>query len=477
MKKVLFAASECCPCSKTGGLADVAGALPQSVDPSEWDVRVILPCYEAVPERYRTQMKDECSFYSWFRGKDRYVGVRSLVRQNITYYFIDNRDYFSGDSPYTDYVYDIEKFSFFCKAVLSVLPSLGFRPDIIHCNDWHTGLIPVYLKTEFAGSPFYRDIRSLMTVHNLQFQGQVEASLLSEISGLPVPLFNEHPNGSGNMLRSGILYADRVNTVSLTYAEEILRPGSGEGLDPILRDKGPYFSGILNGVDYSSFDPAADSALPVRYDASSAAEGKRQNKAALQKELGLPVSEDVMLIGMVSRLTEQKGLDLVADGLESILRRPVQLAVLGTGEERYEALFRYAAGCRPDLVSASFCYSEDLSRRIYAGSDLLLMPSRFEPCGLSQLIALRYGTLPLVRETGGLRDTVVPYNRYTGEGTGFSFWDYRAGALLEVLDIALGCFHGSPETWSSLRTRAMRQDFSWNRSARLYEELYRKMLG
>ena len=479
MKKILFAASECVPFIKTGGLADVIGSLPQALDREKYEVRVMIPAYTIIPEQFRSEMKTVCFFQSFFNGRDRYVGVKELVRDGIIYDFIDNEEYFGGSYPYTDYYYDIEKFCFFCKAVLSVLPSLGFRPDIIHCNDWHTGLIPVYLKTEFAGDPFYQGMKSIMTVHNLKFQGVFNASDMSRISGLPIELFTVDKlltYNDGNMLKGGLVYADKITTVSETYAEEIKTPEYGEGLDGIFRARWHEFRGIVNGIDDAVFDPAADALIPHCYNRRTMLTGKTKNKLALQKKLGLEQDDSVMMIGIVSRLTEQKGMELISRILPELMASRVQLVILGTGEYHYENVFRSAAQAYPGRLSANFTYSEELSHLIYAASDAFLMPSRFEPCGLSQLIALRYGSLPIVRETGGLKDTVIPYNRFTGDGTGFSFLFYDSAVLLEILRYALKTYYEDRKGYARLQRRAMEQDFSWAASAKVYEEMYAGMI-
>ena len=480
MKKILFTASECVPFIKTGGLADVIGALPGALDAEKYEVRVMIPAYTIIPEKYRSQMQTVCYFQSFFNGRDRYIGVKELVYNGIIYDFIDNEEYFGGSYPYTDYYYDIEKFCFFCKAVLSVLPSLGFRPDIIHCNDWHTGLIPVYLKTEFAGDPFYQGIKSIMTVHNLKFQGVYNAKEMSRISGLPMELFTIDKlltYEDGNMLKGGLVYADKITTVSETYAEEIKTPDYGEGLDGIFRARWAQFRGIVNGIDDKIFDPASDELIPQNYTARTIISGKKKNKLALQRRLGLEEDADVMMIGIVSRLTEQKGMELIARVMPELMASRVQLVVLGTGDPHYENVFRSASQTYPGRLSANFTYSEELSHQIYAATDAFLMPSRFEPCGLSQLIALRYGSLPIVRETGGLKDTVLPYNEFTGEGTGFSFLFYDSAVLLEILRYALKTFYENRKGFAKLQRRAMAQDFSWAASAKIYEEMYDELIG
>lgn len=476
--KVLFAASEAVPFVKTGGLADVVGALPFALNPQEFDVRVMLPCYTCLPPDYRAQMKDERYFYTYFNGRDRYVGIRSLVREGVTFYFLDNEEYFGGFGPYTDYTYDIEKFSFFCFSLLASLPGLDFKPDIIHCHDWHTGLIPAYLKNTYGGDPFYQSIRTIFTIHNLKFQGLCGREYLCRISGLPWTLFYEGSlcSGSGgNMMKGAIQYADKITTVSNSYAEEIKTPYYGESMDGLLQWRSADFTGIVNGIDTSFYDPETDPALSVHYGAGNVTKGKKAAKAALQKRLGLDPDPDALLIGMVSRLTEQKGLDLVLPLLDRLSQPPFQLAVLGSGEPFYQYCLADTAAGRPGRVSTYLGYNEDLARQIYAGSDAFLMPSRFEPCGLSQLIALRYGSLPIVRATGGLKDTVMSLDKFGEKATGFAFESYDAGGLHWVLDMAWHTFSQQPKLWTRMQVNAMKQDFSWQRSAELYQGIYREL--
>ena len=478
--KVLFAAAEAVPFIKTGGLADVAGSLPYAFDRDQYDVRVILPCYTCISPRYRSQMKDVMHTVMHFNGRDRYLGLRELDLNGITFYFIDNEDYFGGSGPYTDYTYDIEKFTFFCKAVLAILPIINYQPDIIHCHDWHTGLIAPYLKTALNWDPFYQNIKTVFTIHNLKFQGLCGRDFLCGISGLPWHLFAEGAlcSGSGgNMMKGAIQFSDKITTVSDSYAEEIKTPEYGETMDGMLQWRSPDFCGIVNGIDYDMFDPEADPSLAVRYNVDSVAKGKAASKAALQKELGLAVEKDSFLIGIVSRLTEQKGLDLIIPALDRLTKKPCQFVVLGTGDYIYErTLQEYAAAC-PDRMKACLLYDEALSHRIYAGCDAFLMPSRFEPCGLSQLIALRFGTLPIVRATGGLKDTVIPYDKAGMNATGFAFENYDWGGIHWALDVALDTFLNHRRAWNAMRKNAMRQDFSWTSSAKKYEALYRDVLG
>ena len=474
--KVLFAVSECVPFLKTGGLADVAGALPKYFDREHYDVRVVLPKYTCISGEYRERMEYVTHFYTGFQFRDQYVGVLTLEEGGVRFYFIDNESYFSGAWPYGDPYRDIEKFAFFSRAVLSALPLIGFQPDVIHCHDWQSALIPVYLNDYFQGSLFYRNMKTVLTIHNLKFQGIYNVSDFRTLTGLDASYFTPdklESYANGNMLKGGIVYADRITTVSESYKEEVQTEFYGEGLSGILRAKDHKFYGIVNGIDTTSYDPATDPALFKNYTASDFAEGKRVNKTELQKTFGLRVDPDAFLIGIVSRLTDQKGFDLVECVMREILSIPgTELIVLGTGEQRYEAMFRAYAEHLPEQVSANICYSEALSRRIYAASDAFLMPSLFEPCGLSQLIALRYGSLPIVRETGGLRDTVKPYNEFEGTGNGFSFTNYNAHDMLHVIEYACSVFKNHPSEYRAMIVRAMQADFSWKASAAKYERIY-----
>jgi len=473
--RVLFAASECVPFIKTGGLADVAGSLPRALDPERFDVRVILPKYTCIAPEYRERMTYITHFYTQFAGRDQYVGIHELKEGGITYWFIDSEFYFSGGRPYGYMDQDIEKFAFFSKMVLSSLPLLKWKPDIIHCHDWQTGLIPVYLNDSFQGDLFFAQIRTIFTIHNLKFQGKAGIEEMKYHTGLSDYYFTsdklEH-YGAGNLLKGGLVYSDRITTVSATYAEEIRTPFYGEQMEGLLNARAGSLIGIVNGIDTSFYDPEKDPCLKAVYSAADALKGKAENKLALQKELGLREDPEAFLIGIVSRLTEQKGFDLIACVLEEICVPGVQLAILGSGEEWYESMFRDLAGRHPGSVSASLFYSEELSHRIYAGCDAFLMPSLFEPCGLSQLMALRYGTLPIVRETGGLKDTVIPYNEYTNEGTGFSFANFNAHEMLSVIRYARATYDNARDRWNEMVVRAMGEDFSWDASAEKYEALY-----
>lgn len=478
MKKILFAASECVPFIKTGGLADVVGSLPKYFNSYEYDVRVILPNYLCIKEKFRNEMKDLVSFQIGFNGLQRYVGIRTLVYQGVTFYFVDNESYFSGPWPYSNMYEDIEKFCFFSMAALSSLTFIGFRPDIIHCHDWQTGLIPVYLNDSFQQYPFYRGIKTIFTIHNLKFQGIWNIETIRRFSGLSDYYFTSdklEAYNNGNLLKGGLVYSDIITTVSESYAEEIKTAFYGEGMDGLLRARSAQLRGIVNGIDFSFYNPKTDTDIAFPYDIDNCLEGKAANKLALQKKLGLKENKDAFMIGIVSRLTDQKGFDLVEHVIEQICSYDVQLVVLGTGEYKYEECFKRYAARYPERVSASIFYSEALSHEIYAACDAFLMPSLFEPCGLSQLMSLRYGTLPIVRETGGLRDTVIPYNQYTNEGTGFSFANYNAHEMLNTIEYAKDVYYNNRSSWDRLVLNAMSQDYSWNSSARKYEQLYEEL--
>lgn len=475
MKKILFVTSECVPFIKTGGLADVAGSLPKYFDKEKYDVRVMLPYYQCIPAKFREKAQYLTNFYMNYMWQDRYVGLFQTVYDGITFYFVDNEWYFSGDRPYTDMYFDLEKFAFFCKAALSSLPVLDFHPDIIHCHDWQTGLIPVHLKDKFRANPFYRDIKSVITIHNLKFQGVWSVDVIQKISELSDYYFTPDKMESysnGNMLKGGIVYADKVTTVSNTYAQEIKTPFYGEGLDGLMRARSNDLWGILNGIDYVEYNPLTDPHISQNYDARTFRKEKVKNKTELQKELGLEVNPKKFMIGIVSRLTDQKGLDLVQCVMDQICSDDLQFVVLGTGDEKYENMFRHYDWKYGDSVSANIYYSEAMSHKIYAACDAFLMPSLFEPCGLSQIISLRYGTVPIVRETGGLKDTVEPYNEYESTGTGFSFANYNAHEMLGSIMYAKNTYYNKKREWNKIIDRGMAKDFSWTSSARKYEELY-----
>lgn len=478
MKRILFVASECVPFIKTGGLADVVGSLPKYFNKNEYDVRVMVPKYSAIPDTYKQQMKYKTHFYLNLAWRSQYVGVLELEMDGITFYFIDNEYYFVGSSPYGNIYEDIEKFAFFSKAALSALPLIDFRPDIIHCHDWQTGLLPVYLKDTFSQNPFFQGIKSIMTIHNLKFQGVWDMKTVKDISGLSSYYFAPdklEAYGDANYLKGGIVFADYVTTVSSSYAQEITMPFYGEGLDGLMRARSNVLEGIVNGIDYNEYNPETDSFIFKTYNSKNFRKEKVKNKRGLQEELGLEQNEKKFMIGIVSRLTDQKGLDLIDYVIEELCNEDTQLVVLGTGEEKYENLFRHYAWKYNNRVSANIFYSNDRAHKIYAACDAFLMPSLFEPCGLSQLMSLRYGTVPIVRETGGLRDTVEPYNEFESTGTGFSFTNYNAHEMLSTVRYAKHVFYNKKREWNKIVDRGMAADFSWNTSAKRYEELYSRV--
>lgn len=482
MKKILFAASECVPFVKTGGLADVVGALPKEFDKENWDIRVVLPDYTCIPPYFRDKFEFVANFNMAcgpYIG-EKYVGIMKYEYEGITYYFIDNLEYFELFYPYSDTRWDMEKFIFFDKAVLSMLPVIDFKPDIIHCHDWQTGLIPVYLKNEFQANPFFWGIKSIMTIHNLKFQGIWDIKTVQGLSGLSPDLFTPDKlefNKAGNMLKGGLVYADYITTVSDSYAQEIQTPYYGEGLDGLLSSRHFDMQGIVNGIDYVSYDPSTDMRLYKNYDVSNFRKLKKVNKERLQQDMDLTVDTGKYLIGLVSRLTDQKGLDLINYCIEGIVDENTQLVVIGTGEGRYENMFRHYAWKYPDRISANICYNDDLARKLYGAADAFLMPSRFEPCGLTQLISFRYGTVPIVRETGGLKDTVEAYNEYEHTGDGFSFKNYNGDELLNTVNYSKFVYFTKKAEWNKMVERGMQKDFSWGNSKNKYENLYNYLIG
>lgn len=479
MKKVLFVASECVPFIKTGGLADVVGSLPKCFNKEEFDVRVILPKYMCMKDEYKSQMNYVSHFYMDLAWRSQYVGILEMKYEGIQFYFIDNEYYLSGPKPYGNIYEDIEKFAFFSKAALSALPVIGFRPDIVHCHDWQTGLIPVYLKDRFHEGEFFSSMKSIMTIHNLKFQGVWDMKTVKDMTGLPAYYFAPdklEAFGDANYLKGGIVYADAVTTVSDTYAEEIKTPFYGEHLDGLMRARANCLSGIVNGIDYDEYNPETDQYIFKNYNAKNFRKEKIKNKRALQQELGLEQNDKKFLIGVVSRLTDQKGFDLIAYIMDEMCQQQDwQFVILGTGEEKYENMFRHFAWKYQGKVAACIYYSEAMSHKIYASSDAFLMPSLFEPCGLSQLMSLRYGTVPIVRETGGLKDTVWPYNEYESTGTGFSFANYNAHEMFNTIKYAYYVFNEKKREWNKLIDRGMAADFSWDTSAQKYAELYNRL--
>ena len=477
MSKILMCSSEVSPFAKTGGLGDVLGALPQALAGLGHDVRVILPKYGCVPEEYKRQMEFKLFIYVPLGWRRKYCGVFQLVKDGVTYYFIDNEYYF-GD-PYLYKWNDLERFAFFDKSCLEILRHLDFKPDIIHCHDWQTGMVPVLLNAYFVQDSFYQGIKTVFTIHNLRYQGIYSMDIVADFFSLNQSFFTDDRlefHGCANLLKGGIVYSDYVTTVSPTYAEEIKTPMGGEKLNGLLSARSGSLFGIINGIDYGVYNPRTDDSLYEKFDGRSVLSKKKINKMRLQEQLGLPVDGEKAMIGIVSRLVDQKGFDIIAEAMGELMSMDIQLVVLGTGDAKYENLFRQNAWYHPEKVSANIMFSNDMAHKIYGAADLFLMPSLFEPCGLSQMISMAYGTIPLVRETGGLKDTVTPYNEFTGEGNGFSFAPYTAHDMLHTLRMALG-FFADKKVWDGLVRNAMRQDFSWKNSAHLYSDLYQKLLG
>ena len=481
--KILYVASEVAPFVKTGGLGDVAGSLPQALKAAGAEVVVLVPKYDTIAQEYKNRMEHLCDFYVPLGWRNEYCGIERLNHRGVDYLFIDNERYFSRGYPY-GFFDDGERFAFFSKAIVETLQYLpgvlnGFTCDVLHCNDWHTAMAPVFLREFYQASPFYQNIKTVFSIHNIAFQGQYGAKVLNDILGLahiPAAAFQLTCGPDAvNYMQGALNYTDAITTVSPTYAEEIKTGEFGEGLDGILRRRAPILQRIVNGIDAVGFDPATDQRIPAQFTASDRS-GKAVCKARLQEELGLEVLDDRPLMVMVTRLTRQKGMDLVTYALDRILSSGVQVAVLGTGDTDYENALRYFEGKYPGTMAARIQFDPALSQRMYAGADLFLMPSLFEPCGLSQMIAMRYGTLPIVRETGGPKDTVKPYNQYTGEGNGFSFANYNAHEMKATVERAVNLYRNEPNTWTNLMKNAMSEDFSFARSAEDYARLYIDML-
>ncbi len=477
MSKILMCSSEVAPFAKTGGLGDVLGALPQSLAALGHDVRVIMPKYGCIPEEFREKM--EFLFYTYvpLGWRRKYCGLFQLKQNGVTYYFTDNEYYF-GD-PYLYKWNDLERFAFYDKACLEVIKTLDFKPDVIHCHDWQAGMVPVLLNAYYVRDEFYHGIKTMFTIHNLRYQGIYSTDVVADFFSLSPDFFTDDKlefHGCANLLKGGIVYSDYVTTVSPTYAEEIKTPLGGEKLDGLLFARSNSLSGIINGIDYSVYNPQTDPYLYENYTVRSVGTRKKINKMKLQEQLGLPVDGEKAMVAIISRLVDQKGFDLIAEAMNDLMQLDMQLVVIGTGEARYEEMLRHAAWCNPTKVSANIMFSNDLAHKLYAAADLFLMPSLFEPCGLSQLISFAYGTIPVVRETGGLKDTVVPYNKYTGEGNGFSFGPYNAHDMVHTLHMALEHF-GDKEVWNNLVKTAMKQKFSWDGSAKEYENIYKSLIG
>lgn len=474
--QIVFASAECAPFVKTGGLGDVAGSLPAALVRAGAEVIVMVPKYATIKDEYKAQMEHFSDFYVSLGWRNEYCGLEKLEHDGVTYMFIDNERYFARDYPY-GFFDDGERFAFFSKAITESLQHLpaGFECDILHCNDWQTALAPVFLREFYQGLPLYDRVKTVFSIHNVAFQGQFSDTVMEDILGvahIPAAASQLRCDAcSINYMLGALRYADAITTVSPTYANEIQTPMFGEGLDGVLRERSYALQGILNGIDVAGFDPATDKRIAANYTVDDRG-GKAVCKAKLQEELGLEVRDDRPLMVMVTRLTRQKGLDLVMYALDRILSGGVQVAVLGTGDRDYEDGLRYFQDKYPGTMAARIEFDPALSQRMYAAADMFLMPSKFEPCGLSQIIAMRYGTLPIVRETGGLKDTVIPYNEFTGEGTGFSFSNFNGDEMGDAVFRAARLFWDNRDAWNQLVTQAMSQDFSWTRSADKYLDLY-----
>lgn len=474
--QIVFASAECAPFVKTGGLGDVAGSLPAALVRAGAEVIVMVPKYATIKDEYKVQMEHFSDFYVSLGWRNEYCGLEKLEHDGVTYMFIDNERYFARDYPY-GFFDDGERFAFFSKAITESLQHLpaGFECDILHCNDWQTALAPVFLREFYQGLPLYDRVKTVFSIHNVAFQGQFSDTVMEDILGvahIPAAASQLRCDAcSINYMLGALRYADAITTVSPTYANEIQTPEFGEGLDGVLRERSYALQGILNGIDVAGFDPATDKRIAANYTVEDRS-GKAVCKAKLQEELGLEVRDDRPLMVMVTRLTRQKGLDLVMYALDRILAGGVQVAVLGTGDRDYEDGLRYFQDKYPGTMAARIEFDPALSQRMYSAADMFLMPSKFEPCGLSQIIAMRYGTLPIVRETGGLKDTVIPYNEYTGEGTGFSFSNFNGDEMGDAVFRAARLFWDNRDAWNQLVTQAMSQDFSWTRSADKYLDLY-----
>ena len=472
MVKILMVASEAAPYAKTGGLADVLGSLPSALIKQGADVRVIMPKYGTIPWKLRDSINHNCFIYVKIGWRNLYCGIEQAQYNGVTYYFIDNEFYFNRNNLY-GYQDDGERYAYFCKAVLEAIPYLDFSPDILHCHDWQAGMVPFLLETQYRNQEHCRDIKTIVTIHNLRYQGIFGIAEMKEWFSIGDEFFTADKlefYKAGSFMKGGLIFAHLLTTVSNSYAEEIKNSFYGERLEGLLNARSKELYGIVNGIDYDEYNPQKDSEIFQTY-SKSRLKGKEANKLALQQELKLKVEERIPMIGLISRLVDQKGLDLIACVLDEILAEDIQLVILGTGDEQYEHMFQEAKLRYPDKVSANICFDSVLAHKIYAAADLFLMPSLFEPCGLGQLISLRYGTLPIVRETGGLKDTVVAYNEATGEGNGFSFSNYNAHDMLHTIRFAIDiCHHKTLR--NKLRKVAMSSDFSWQSSASKYLELY-----
>ncbi|MFL2143192.1 glycogen synthase GlgA [Ruoffia sp. FAM 20857] len=476
--KVLFASAESAPFFKSGGLGDVASALPKELVKQGVDIRVVLPNYTKMPEKYKSQLEEHSHFRFQLGNKNVYCGIKTLKHDNVMYYFIDNLSYFDRPDLYGEWD-DGERFAYFSTAIIEMMEVVDFIPDIIHCNDWQTAMIPAMLVDRYHWKDTLKSIRKVLTIHNIRFQGIYEPNILTNVFGTSFNTFTDDGvkyHDLVNYLKGGINFSDRVTTVSPTYANEITTPEFGEGLDDVIRHNRWKLRGIINGIDYDSNNPETDPLIPHHFSIEDLS-GKAKNKLELQRRLGLPENPDVPIIGMVSRLTDQKGFQLIEEKLNDLLQQDVQVVLLGTGEEQFENSFRYFEEVYRDKMRSCIMFDVELAQMIYASSDMFLMPSAFEPCGLSQMMAMRYGTLPIVHETGGLVDTVQAYNQFTGEGTGFSFSPFNAQTMMDVINLALHIYRNDQETWNQLVEQAMKSDFSWKGPAQDYINLYEELLN
>ena len=477
--KILYAASEAVPFCKTGGLADVAGSLPAALAAQGADVAVVLPLYQKVKEKFSDQLHFECYDYVDLAWRHSYCGLFSMERDGVTWYFLDNEQYFRRPELY-GYMDDGERFGFFSRAVVRMLPHLRFWPEVIHCNDWQTALVPVYLLEEKYRIPQLGGTKSVFTIHNIEYQGRYGDQVLQDVIGLDKSYLNEGMlayHRDVNLMKGAIMASNFVTTVSPTYAQELRTPFYAHGLDGVINQQSGKLEGILNGIDVDLYDPATNPGLAANFTPRALVKGKNQCKQALQQAVGLQENPDVPIIACVSRLVGHKGFSLVTDSLQEIMGLDVQMVVLGTGDWQYEEAFRHAQSQYPGRFAAQLTYSAPLSTMIYAGADLFLMPSVSEPCGLSQMIAMRFGTIPVVRETGGLKDTVVPYNKFDGTGRGFTFANINAGDMVWVLREAVDLYHSNKKAWRALQREGITADFSWDNSARQYLDIYQRILG
>lgn len=474
--KILFTASECVPFCKTGGLADVVGSLAPVLSKKGHDVRVMLPLYSTINEEWTKQLEHVIDFEVDLGWRKQYCGIEKLEKDGVIYYFVDNKYYFSRPYIYGLGGDEYERFGFFCRAILNALPLINFKPDIIHAHDWQTGYVPALLKIQYEFLPFYSQIATIYTIHNLQYQGIFAIKDVQDVLGLGDSLFTSdklESYGTANFMKAGLVYSDAITTVSNSYSDEITTAYYGEHMDPLLRARRNDLFGVVNGIDMDIYNPSTDPNIPYHFSSKSIS-GKTKCKTALQKELGLTVDSKIPMIAMITRLSNQKGLDLVDRVISEIMNLGIQLVVLGMGESRYVNLFSWAEQNYPGRVVARFEMNNELAHKIYAASDMFLMPSQFEPCGLSQMMSMRYGTVPIVRETGGLRDTVLSYNEYNDEGNGFTFFNYNAHDMLNTIARAVYYYKERRPIFTKLRKRGMNTDFSWDNSANKYLEIYEK---